>query len=78
MVTRGSAYYGLMKKYYAGKYRSPAEVPDRLKGHFQYLSQNNVQWFANAEALGWRQPKKEEEEAYLQKISQERQGKRTN
>jgi hypothetical protein len=37
-----------------------------------------VQWFANAEALGWRQPKKEEEEAYLQKISQERQGKRTN
>lgn len=78
MVTKGSAHYALMNKYYAGKYRSPDEVPDRLKGHFQYLSQNNVQWFAKAEALGWREPKKEDEEKYLQKISQERQIKRIN
>jgi regulator of sirC expression with transglutaminase-like and TPR domain len=72
MVRKGSAYYQLLAKYYLEKYRSPDEIPDRAKGHYQYLSQNNLQWFAKAEALGWREPSKEDDEEYLQKVSQER------
>jgi regulator of sirC expression with transglutaminase-like and TPR domain len=72
MVRKGSAYYRLLAKYYLEKYRSPVEIPDRAKGHFAYLSQNNRQWFAKAEALGWREPSKEDNEKYLQKVSQER------
>jgi regulator of sirC expression with transglutaminase-like and TPR domain len=72
MVRKGSAYYRLLGKYYLEKYRSPDEIPDRAKGHYQYLSQSNLQWFAKAEALGWRQPTKEEDEKYIQKVSQER------
>jgi regulator of sirC expression with transglutaminase-like and TPR domain len=72
MVRKGSAYYRLLGKYYLEKYRSPDEIPIRAKGHFAYLSQNNLQWFAKAEALGWREPSKEDEEKYLQKVSQAR------
>ncbi|BAV34777.1 hypothetical protein SCL_2500 [Sulfuricaulis limicola] len=76
MVRKGSAYYRLLAKYYLEKYRSPNEIPDRAKGHYHYLSQNNHQWFAKAEALGWWEPSKEEEEKYLQKVSQKRGTKR--
>jgi regulator of sirC expression with transglutaminase-like and TPR domain len=72
MVRKGSAYYRLLSKYYLEKYRLPNEIPDRAKGHFVYLSRNNLRWFAKAEALGWREPSKEDDEEYLQKVSQER------
>lgn len=75
MVRKGSAYYRLLAKYYLSKYRSPDEIPDRAKGHFAYLSRNNLQWFAKAEALGWREPSKADDEEYLQKVSQERRTK---
>jgi hypothetical protein len=72
MVRKGSVYYRLLAKYYLEKYRSPDEIPDRARGHYQYLSQNNLQWFAKAEALGWREPSKADDEEYLQKVRQER------
>jgi regulator of sirC expression with transglutaminase-like and TPR domain len=75
MVRKGSAYYRLLAKYYLEKYRSPDEIPDRAKGHFAYLSHHNLQWFAKAEALGWREPSKADDEEYLQKVSQERRTK---
>ena len=70
MVRKGSAYYRLLEKYYLSKYRSPDEIPDRAKGHFEYLSRNNLQWFAKAEALGWREPSKEDDEKYMQSIKE--------
>jgi hypothetical protein len=75
MVRKGSAYYRLLAKYYLEKYLSPDEIPDRARGHFAYLSRNNLQWFAKAEALGWREPSKADDEEYLQKVSQERRTK---
>lgn len=74
MIRKSNAYYDLASKYYVGKYRSPDEIPDRAKGHYQYLLQNNRLWGAKAEALGWREPSKEEDEKYLQRIKQARQG----
>jgi regulator of sirC expression with transglutaminase-like and TPR domain len=75
MVRKGSAYYRLLGKYYLEKYRSPSQIPNRARGHFEYLSRNNIQLFAKAEALGWRQPSKEDDEKYMQKVSQERNAK---
>ncbi len=74
MIRKSNAYYDLASKYYVGKYRSPDEISDRAKGHYQYLLQNNRLWGAKAEALGWREPSKEEDEKYLQRIKQARQG----
>lgn len=70
MVRKGSAYYRLLSKYYLEKYRSPNEIPDRAKGHFGYLSRNNLQWFAKAEALGWREWQRDDDEKYLQSIKE--------
>ena len=78
MVRKASACYRLLEKYYFSKYRSPNDIPDRAKGHFEYLSRNNFQGFAKAEALGWREPSKEEDEKYLQRIKQANQNEVVN
>ena len=78
MVRKASACYRLLEKYYFSKYRSPNDIPDRAKGHFEYLSRNNLQGFAKAEALGWREPSKEEDEKYLQRIKQAHQNEAVN
>jgi regulator of sirC expression with transglutaminase-like and TPR domain len=70
MVRKGSAYYRLLGKYYLDKYRSPDEIPERAKGHFEYLSRNNLLWFAKAEALGWREWLRDDDEKYLQSIKE--------
>ena len=72
ILRKGSAYYRLMDKYYFQKYRTRDDIPDRAKGHYEYLSQNNMRWFAKAEALGWRQPSREDAEKYLQTVNQAR------
>lgn len=74
MIRKSNAYGELLDKYYIQKYRSPNEIPDEAKGHYLYLSQNNRFWGAKAQALGWREPTKEEDEQYLQRAKQARQG----
>lgn len=69
MIMKGSAYYRLIGKYY-GEYRSPGEIPPNRRGYFEYLSKNNLQWFAKAEALGWREPRKGDDEKYLRSIKE--------
>lgn len=68
MIRKGSSYYRLLDKHYFSKYRSPNAIPINRRGHFEYLSRNNHLWFAKAEALGWREPSKEDEEKYLQSV----------
>ncbi len=70
MVRKASACYRLLEKYYFSKYRSPNDIPDRAKGHFEYLSRNNLQGFAKAEALGWREYRREDDEKYLQSVKE--------
>lgn len=70
MIMKANAYYDLSSKYYLEKFRSPADIPDRAKGHYQYLLQNNRLWAANAEALGWHEPRKVDEETYMQSVKE--------
>jgi regulator of sirC expression with transglutaminase-like and TPR domain len=70
MIRKSNAYYDLASKYYVGKYPSPDEIPDRAKGHYQYLLQNNRLWAAKAEALGWREYRREDDEKYLQSVKE--------
>ena len=75
MIIQGSAYSRLLSKHYLEKYQSPDDIPMNQRGHFAYLSQNNLAWFVKAEALGWREPPKEDEEKYLQNVKKARQNK---
>jgi len=70
MIRKSNAYYDLASKYYVGKYRSPGEIPDRAKSHYQYLLQNKRFWGAKAEALGWREYRREDDEKYLQSVKE--------
>jgi hypothetical protein len=70
MIRKANAYFDLMNKYYAQKYRSPNDIPDRAKGHYLYLSRNNRLWASKAENLGWREYRREDDEKYLQSIKQ--------
>lgn len=70
MIRMSNAYWDLINKYYAQKYRSPNDIPNRAKGHYLYLSQNNRLWAAKAEALGWREYRREDDERYLQSIKE--------
>lgn len=71
MVKKGSAYYGLLDRYYMRKYPDARQIPARLRGYFHYLSNNNIEWFAKAEALGWREMSEEDDERYLQAVSRD-------
>ncbi len=68
MIRKGSSYYQLLKQHFIQKYPDARKIPAHLRGHFQYLGWNNQRWFAEAEALGWREPDKNYEAKYLQRI----------
>ncbi len=70
MIRKSNAYYDLMQKYYVQRYRSPDDIPDRAKGHYLYLSQNNRFWATKAQALGWQEWRREDDENYLQAIKE--------
>jgi len=70
MIRMSNAYYELLNKYYFQKYRSPNNIPDRARGYFGYLSENNRRWAAKAQALGWREWRREDDEKYLQSIKE--------
>lgn len=70
MIRMSNAYYELMNKFYARKYRSPNDIPDRAKGNYLYLSQNNRLWATKAKALGWREYRQEDDAKYLQTIKE--------
>jgi regulator of sirC expression with transglutaminase-like and TPR domain len=75
MIRKANAYYDLLSKYYAKKYRSPEDIPARARGHYHYLSYNNRYWAAKAIELGWREFSAEEDERYLQSIKEAKKAK---
>lgn len=78
MTLKASACARLMRKHFVEKYPSPNLIPPPERAYFEYLSRNNQQWFAKAEALGWREETKVDEEKYLQHIDQIRQPRIAN
>jgi regulator of sirC expression with transglutaminase-like and TPR domain len=70
MILKGVAYGRIADARLAGNYPSPESVPERYRGYFAFLSENNRAWFAKAEALGWREETKDEKQDYLQKVDQ--------
>jgi regulator of sirC expression with transglutaminase-like and TPR domain len=53
MVKRGTAVAGIMQVEFLDRYSSPAAVPERLRGRYRALAEQNRQAFGAAEALGW-------------------------
>lgn len=75
MTLSGVAYLRLLHQHFLDKYPSPDVIPNNERGYYQYLAQNNEEWFSKAQALGWREPTKEEDDEYLQDVDRARQRK---
>ncbi len=70
MIRKGSTYSHLITQRFVKKYPDARKIPAHLKAHFHYLSWNNQHWFTKAEALGWREPSRDHEAKYLQRIKE--------
>lgn len=55
LVKKGSAYRGLLRREVAGKYTRMEDIPADLKVKADQWYGQNMQAFAKAEAMGWRQ-----------------------
>jgi regulator of sirC expression with transglutaminase-like and TPR domain len=68
MLNMGSAYYKLLQKHFLSKYPTPNAIPLEERPYYEELGRNNQLWFNKAEALGWRQQSKAEDDKYLRTI----------
>lgn len=69
MLWKGGTYARLVKRDFVSKYPMPKLIPPEKYGYFKYLEDQNRFWFAKAEALGWREPDRDQEVRYLHSIS---------
>ncbi len=68
MLRIGRAFYLVLNEVFLSKYPAPRDIPLEGRPYFEYLSLNNQGWFAKAEALGWREPDKAANTAYLETV----------
>lgn len=79
MVHKGSGIYVLLQQRYMRRYPKPSDIPEDMRQDYFSLSQENLKWFAKAEALGWSPPTEALDKSYLQNVKREseiRQGAR--
>lgn len=75
IARKGAAYGRLAAQYGAERRRLAAKAPPPPTWYYEHLSRNNHLWFTKAEALGWRQETKQEEQQYLESIKKTKQEK---
>lgn len=76
MIRKASAYSHLITQRFVKKYPDARKIPAHLRAHFHYLGWNNQHWFTKAEDLGWREPSRDYEAKYLQRIKEAANNKR--
>jgi len=73
MLHNGHACAEIFKEQFLRKYPGPNLIPPEKRPYFVKLERDNQLWYAKAEALGWREPTREQEAQYLQTIKKVRQ-----
>jgi regulator of sirC expression with transglutaminase-like and TPR domain len=62
------SYGRIIQQEFASRWARPRDIPMSQRGRFIELDRNGMFWRQRAEALGWRQPSDDEEDAYRQRI----------
>lgn len=70
MVRMGASFAFLIRKDLMNKFPRFQDIPAEQRDYFEYLSVSNRQWYANAEAIGWREPSEKERADYLKQIQE--------
>lgn len=66
MTFRADAYYLLIEQQFKAKYPQAEQIPLDLRATYLDYSKQNFDWYARAEALGWREWGPEDRQRYLQ------------
>jgi regulator of sirC expression with transglutaminase-like and TPR domain len=73
MTLKAVSYGRLARQRIESHYASPAQIPPDQLAYYQYLSENNRKWFAEAEAMGWREESAQDQTQYLERINHAKQ-----
>ncbi|HEY2345720.1 MAG TPA: transglutaminase family protein [Xanthomonadaceae bacterium] len=68
MLQKADGEYMLVKKRYRDRYPTPDLIPASQRPNFAALTRDNAELFARAEALGWSEPTRAQEDHYLDTI----------
>lgn len=68
MTMKGAAYGRLARQYIGEALKSSMQRPAIPSWYYEHLLGSNHEWFAKAEALGWREETGEEKRQYLENI----------
>lgn len=55
MTLRGDAYYLMIEQHFKSRYPLAEQIPLTEQEEFKSYSRQNLEWYAKAEALGWRE-----------------------
>ena len=72
MAHKGAANYLLLQDRFMRPYPDVNKIPPRSRVEFKKLSQENLLWYAKAEALGWMPPTPAQDSKYLDTIRREK------
>nr|WP_255692674.1 transglutaminase family protein [Luteimonas sp. XNQY3] len=72
MLWKANAYYLQLQARYVERYPTAADIPAELHADYLYRRQENLAWFAKAEALGWSPRPPEQVAEYLRSIEREK------
>ncbi len=72
IVQKANAYYLQLQERYNRQYARPIDIPSTLQADYAMRSRANLEWFARAEALGWRPPTTQNRTRYLQSVNHEK------
>lgn len=70
MLELAAAYHLIEKSQFESKYPQTKDIPLEKRQYFMEVEYSIDYWFKRAEALGWREPTKEDNEKYTQIVNQ--------
>lgn len=72
MASKSYGYWRLEQKNFQAKYPNPDTIPRELRPYFRDLQEKQAFWRGKAEALGWREPDRAQENRYQEIVKKAR------
>jgi regulator of sirC expression with transglutaminase-like and TPR domain len=72
MLHKGNAYFRMLKEEFLDRGLSSGPLSYQSKLRYRHLQRENRHWFSRAESLGWREPRANDDQRYLEDIRRKR------
>ncbi|HVI54999.1 MAG TPA: transglutaminase family protein [Luteibacter sp.] len=72
MLHKGNAYFHMLKNEFLDHGPSSTPLSTQSMLRYRHLQRENRRWFSRAESLGWREPRTDDDQRYLEDIRRKR------